>query len=208
MNLTSKRETLKKAYLPLAFVFYKSKVPPNVLTFFSLFSGTLSAIAYYHDNLVTAIVLLLLSGIFDLIDGAVARFMEKPTKFGAVFDWIADKWVDGLVLGVVSLIYAGPMWAPLLVTLSMLHSFIKPVAYAEIGFSAKIKGKIFDPLEGVGFFGRPETHLSLIIFTILEKAHFEIGLTFGIKFITLMTALSLFQRLYYLYKNYGKVEDE
>jgi len=208
MNLTGKRDSLKRLYLPLAFIFYKFKVPPNFITLLSLFTGTFAAVAYYYDNLVTALVLLFFSGLLDLMDGAVARFMERPTKFGAVFDWIADKWVDGLVLGIVGFIYASPIWAIFLVILSMLHSFIKPVAYAEIGFTAKIKGKILDPLEGIGFFGRPETHLTLVIFTILEKAHAQVGLAFGIKLITLMTALSLLTRIFYLYKNFRQVEDE
>ena len=208
MNLTGKRETLKRFYHPFAYVFYKTKTPPNVITLFSLLAGSASALAYYYDNLVAGLFLLILSGILDLVDGAVARFMDKPTKFGAVFDWLADKWVDGLVLGVIGFIYASPTMAILAVTLSMLHSFIKPVVYSEIGFEVRIKGKIMDPLEGVGFFGRPETHLTLCFFTILEKAHFEFGLSFGIKLITLLTALSLLQRIIYLYKNFGKVEDE
>ncbi len=208
MNLTEKRESLKRFYLPLAYVFYKLKTPPNFITLLSLLTGTASALAYYYDNLLTALLLLLLSGLFDLIDGAVARFMERPTKFGAVFDWIADKWVDGLILGTIGYIYAGPTWATFAITLSLLHSFIKPVVYSEIGFEVKIKGKIFDPLEGVGFFGRPETHLALAIFTILEKAHFNTGLAFGLKLITILTALSLLQRIFYLYKKFGKVEDE
>lgn len=208
MNLTEKREALKKFYHPFAYVFYKTKTPPNVITLLSLLTGTTSALAYYYSNLITGLVFLMLSGLLDLIDGTVARNLDKPTKFGAVFDWLADKWVDGLVLGVIGYIYASPSWAILAVTLSMLHSFIKPVVYAEIGFEVKINGKIIDPLEGIGFFGRPETHLTLVFFTLLEKANFELGLSFGLKLITLLTALSLLQRIYYLYKHFGKVEDE
>ena len=44
-----------------------------------------------------------------------------------------------------------------------MNTFIKPVVYAEIGYREKVEGKIDDPLEGVGFFGRPETFLVLIL---------------------------------------------
>ncbi|MFN4197127.1 MAG: CDP-alcohol phosphatidyltransferase family protein [Caldimicrobium sp.] len=208
MNLTGKKEALKKFYVPFAYIFFKTKTPPNVITFFSLLTGTASALAYYYENLLTGLFLLIFSGLFDLIDGTVAREIERPTKFGAVLDWIVDKWIDGLLLGVIGFIYASPSWAILAITFSMLHSFIKPVTYAEIGYESKVKGKITDPLEGVGFFGRPETHLVLYIFTILEKANFELGLSFGIKLITILTAMSLIQRVVYLYKNFGKVLDE
>ncbi|PMP65963.1 MAG: CDP-alcohol phosphatidyltransferase [Thermodesulfobacterium geofontis] len=208
MNLTGKKEYFEKIYSPVGTFLYKLRFPANLITFLSLIMGTASALAYYHGNLIIAMSLLATSGILDLSDGIVARLSGKPTKFGAVFDWIADKWVDGLVLGIVGYFYANPFWAILVVTLTMLHSFIKPVVYAEIGYEVKIKGKIKDPLENVGFFGRPETHLFLIIFTILEKVNAPIGLNYGIKIITLLTLFSLLHRIIYLYKNFGKTYNE
>ena len=208
MNLTGKRNVLQKFYLPLAYLLFWFQTPPNIITLTSLILGTAAALAYYYDHLLSAFLFLLLSGLFDLADGTVARLSGRQTKFGAVFDWIADKWVDGLVLGTVGYFYAGPVWATFAITLSLLHSFIKPVAYAEIGYQNRVKGKIFDPLEGVGFFGRPETHLTLLLFTLFEKTHFPFGLNMAIKVITVLTALSLIQRILYLYKTYRKVEDE
>jgi len=143
-------------------------------------------------------------GLFDLLDGVVARTTGKTTKFGAVFDWIADKWVDGLVLGAIGFTYASPFVAIMAITLSMLHSFVKPVAYAEIGYTERRKGKIVDPLEGVGFFGRPETHITIILFSILERSPIPLGLGFGIKLVALLTLLSLLMRIIYLYRKYGK----
>jgi phosphatidylglycerophosphate synthase len=204
MNLTSKREALKKFYHPLGLVIARTGIHPNLITLLSLFLGTVSAYFFYHQKVLTAVGLLVLSGLFDLIDGTVAREKDKASKFGAVFDWIADKWVDGFVLGAVGFAYASPFTAVTAVTVSMLHSFIKPTAYAEIGYSERVKGKIKDPLEGVGFFGRPETHITLIIFALLERAGFPLGLGFGIKIITLLTLVSLLIRVIYLYKHYGK----
>ncbi len=204
MNLTNKREHLKRLYLPLGIAIARRGVHPNLITLISLFLGTLSAYFFYNERLLTAVALFILSGLFDLLDGVVARETERSSKFGAVFDWIADKWVDGFVLGAVGFTFSSPFVAVTAVTLSMLHSFIKPVAYAEIGYSQKVKGKIVDPLEGVGFFGRPETHLTLIFFALLERAHFPVGLDFGMKLIALLTLISLLMRIIYLYRHYGK----
>lgn len=209
MNLTQKRDYFRKFYYPVGILFYKIHFSANLITFFSLVFGTLSALFYYHNWLITAAFFLFLSGLFDLLDGEVARLTGRPTKFGAVFDWIADKWVDGLILGIVGYLYANPFWATLAVVSSLLHSFIKPVTYAEIGYQVKIKGKIQDPLEKVGFFGRPETHLTLVIFTILEKISGEtLGLEYGIKLITILTLISLGTRMAYLYKHFGREKDE
>jgi len=204
MNLTSKRESLKKLYHPLGEALAKTGIPPNFLTLISLFLGSLSAYFFFHHKPLMGAFLLALSGLFDLMDGVVARLTGKTTKFGAVFDWIADKWVDGFVLGAVGFAYASPFVAITAVVVSMLHSFIKPVAYAEIGYSRRVKGKIIDPLEGVGFFGRPETHITLVAFSLLERTPLPLGLGFGIKLIAFLTLLSLLQRILFLYKHYGK----
>ncbi len=208
MNLTEKRDIFRKIYAPVGVVLFRLNIPANLITLFAFLFGTASALAYYYGHLITAASFLLVSGILDLTDGTVARLSGKPTKFGAVFDWITDKWVDGLILGIVGYIYTDPFWATVAVTSSLLHSFIKPVVYAEIGYQVKVKGKIQDPLENVGFFGRPETHITLIIFTILEKLNAPIGLTYGIKVITILTLLSLLSRIIYLYKNFGRSYDE
>ena len=203
MNLTSKRELLKKIYEPVGLSLAYLHIPPNVITFFSIIAGVLSAYAFYTHHVLTGAILLVISGLLDLADGIVARHNDRATKFGAVLDWLADKFVDGLVLGAVAVAYANPWVAIVLITVNMLHTFIKPVVYAEIGFSQRAKGKIWDPLEGVGFFGRPETHLTLIIFAILER-FFDGILTVGIYLITILSTLSLLQRIYYLYRRFGR----
>jgi len=203
MNLTSKRELLKKIYEPLGLSLAYLNIPPNAITLLSIVAGVSAAYAFYTHHVLTGATLLVISGLLDLADGIVARHNDKATKFGAVLDWLADKFVDGLVLGAVAVAYANPWVAIVLITVNMLHTFIKPVAYAEIGFSQREKGKIWDPLEGVGFFGRPETHLTLITFALLER-FIDGALTVGVYLITLLSTLSLLQRVYYLYKRFGK----
>ena len=206
MNLTSKREVLKKIYEPLGLSLAYLNIPPNVVTLFSVIAGVSAAYAFYTHHVLTGATLLFISGLLDLADGIVARTTGRATKFGAVLDWLADKFIDGLVLGAVGVEFANPWVAIVLVTVNMLHTFIKPVAYAEIGFFQREKGKIWDPLEGVGFFGRPETHMSLIFFALLER-FINGSLTIGVYLITLLTTLSLLQRVYYLYKRFGQDYD-
>ena len=204
MNLTSRRESFRRIYAPIGLALARAGLPPNLITLISLFLGTASAYFFYHEKVLTGAALLILSGLFDLADGMVARETDRASKFGAVFDWIADKWVDGFVLGAIGFAFASPFVAVTAVTVSMLHSFIKPVAYAEIGYSERVKGKIRDPLEGVGFFGRPETHITIVLFALLERAGFPLGLNFGIKLVALLTLISLLVRVIYLYRRYGK----
>lgn len=204
MNLTKRRNYLKKLYSPIGVGLAKLHISPNVITLLATIFGCFSAYFFYIHKPLTAATLLLISGILDLSDGTVARLNDRASKFGAVFDWIADKLVDGFIIGSIGFAYGSPFIAMSAIVFNMLHTFIKPVAYAEIGFSERNKGKIDDPLEGVGFYGRPETHITIVIFSILERLNPEIGLHLGIRVIVILTFLSLSLRILYLLKKYGK----
>ncbi len=207
MNITSKRKTLKKLYEPIGILLVKTHITPNIITIISVLLGVLSAVFFYHKMPLAGATLLFMSGFMDLMDGVVARETEKASKFGAVFDWLADKFVDGLVLFFIGITYSTPVLTALTVVMNMLHTFIKPVAYAEIGFSNREKGKIDDPLEGIGFFGRPETMLTIILFAIFERFGIFGGLQTGYIIIATLTFLSLSQRIIYLYIKYNKDYD-
>ena len=139
---------------------------------------------------------MLLSGLFDFIDGGVARINNKSSKFGAAIDWIVDKYVDCLVLiGIAFSGLADPRIAAIAVFGSMINTFIKPVVYAEMGFDKREDGKIKDPLEGVGIFGRPETAITLIVFSLLNWVNWAVVI------IAIMTNFSALQRIFYLYRH-------
>jgi archaetidylinositol phosphate synthase len=152
-------------------------------------------------------VMLLLSGLFDFIDGGVARINKKASKFGAAIDWIVDKYVDCIVLLGIGL---GCMVDMRIVAIaiigSMINTFIKPVVYAEIGYQQKHDGKIKDPLEGVGIYGRPETIITIIVFSCLSAFTFfgYNAMTIGVAIVAIGTNLSAFQRVLYLYWNRNK----
>ncbi|MBW2967454.1 CDP-alcohol phosphatidyltransferase family protein [Candidatus Woesearchaeota archaeon] len=208
MNLTSYRHIFKKIYYPVAKVLGRMGITPNFITLMAFALGLVAAYLYFKQMVLWALVMLVLSGIFDLMDGAVAVIYRKASKFGSVFDWFADKIVDGCLLGVVGFVYANPLVALIAVVVNMTHSFIKPTAYAEIGFGTRKKGKIIDPLEGIGFFGRPETVITLGVFSILHLFRIPyLDLTTGIYLIAVLTTLSLLWRMIYLYRKFNKVSD-
>jgi CDP-diacylglycerol--serine O-phosphatidyltransferase len=53
---------------------------PNLLTLFNLICGLLAIISILHENVWLAILFMILSVFFDLIDGAVARKLNQTTK--------------------------------------------------------------------------------------------------------------------------------
>ena len=196
MNITKYRDRLIHVIDPLARAFARAGLTPNQITFISLLFGIASALLYATQHVYIAAAALLLSGLFDFIDGGVARINNKSSKFGAAIDWIVDKYVDCLVLiGIAFSGLADPRIAAIAVFGSMINTFIKPVVYAEMGFDKRENGKIKDPLEGVGIFGRPETAITLIVFSLLNWVNWAVVI------IAVMTNFSALQRILYLYRH-------
>ena len=207
MNITALRPRFIRYLEPVAEVFVRLRITPNQISMLALLAGIACAYFFFRHQFVLGSFALILSAIFDLIDGSVARKTDSHSNFGAVLDWIVDKYVDGLVLlgiglsgiPIVSQYFAVPPFTDFAIVAlaiigSLMNTFIKPVVYAEIGYREKVEGKIDDPLEGVGFFGRPETFLFLIVGGIT-------GFIFAsVIIIAVCTNLSAMQRIMYLYR--------
>ena len=207
MNITALRPRFVKYLEPVAEVFVRLRITPNQISLLALIAGGVCAFLFFKREFLLGSLALLISAIFDLIDGSVARKTNAHTNFGAVFDWIVDKYVDAIALlgiglagiPIVSQLLPVPALADfavvtIAVTGSLMNTFIKPVVYAEIGYREKVEGKIDDPLEGVGFFGRPETFLVLILGGVSGYIWVSVII------IAVCTNLSAIQRIIYLYK--------
>lgn len=211
MNITAFRPRAIKILNPLAHACAKTGITPNQLTLLAILSGIACAVLYANRMFVAGSIMLFVSGILDLIDGGVARINNKSSDFGAVFDWIADKYIDALALlgigmsgiAIISRFIAVDAFPAhildfaiiaLAIIGSFMNTFIKPVVYAEIGYDNRENGKIADPLEGIGFFGRPETLIILIIGGI--SGYIWISAII----VALCTNLSAIQRITYLYR--------
>jgi len=207
MNITALRPQFIKYLEPVAGIFVRCHITPNQISVLSLVAGIACAILFFERHFFWGSLALLLSAILDLIDGSVARMTNRHTKFGAVFDWIIDKYIDAIVLlgiglsgtAIISQYVTVPPVTDFAIVAfaiigSLMNTFIKPVVYAEIGYREKVEGKIDDPLEGVGFFGRPETFLVLILGGVTGF------IWLAVIIIAVCTNLSAIQRVMYLYK--------
>ena len=215
MNITALRPRLIGCIDPIGNAFVRIGLKPNQITILSLVFGIACAVCYMQRMFLLGSILLAVSAILDLVDGNVARKTNRKSDFGAVLDWIIDKYVDGLVLlgiglsgtAVISQFLTVPSWVDtaivgLAIIGSLMNTFIKPVTYAEIGYTKKEDGKISDPLEGIGFFGRPETILFLILFGLVSQIWIAVIL------IAVCTNLSALQRILYLARRHGAYKEE
>ena len=73
---------------------------PNIISFFRILLIPLFAVAYFRDELTMSwsLIILIISGVSDVIDGFIARKFNMISDLGKVLDPIADKLTQAVVL--------------------------------------------------------------------------------------------------------------
>jgi CDP-diacylglycerol--glycerol-3-phosphate 3-phosphatidyltransferase len=71
---------------------------PNMATFLGFLFSCVTAVVLATGNLRIGAVMILLSGAFDMVDGALARVRNQKTTFGAFFDSTLDRYSEAVVL--------------------------------------------------------------------------------------------------------------
>jgi CDP-diacylglycerol--glycerol-3-phosphate 3-phosphatidyltransferase len=99
---------------PVARAFIRGNVNPNTITTLGTLLVIGSGVAFGYGAIRVGGVLLLLSGIFDILDGQVARQGGKMTTFGAFYDSTLDRVGEGAVFaGLIFYFLTGPLPAQL-----------------------------------------------------------------------------------------------
>lgn len=80
-------------------------VLPNLCTTASLFFGFLSIVKALDGDFTKAAWLILVAGIFDLLDGRIARLTHTGSKFGAEYDSLVDLSSFGLAPGILMYVW-------------------------------------------------------------------------------------------------------
>jgi len=76
---------------PMMGILSKSGIKPDALTFTGLVVNIGAAYVIATGHFLLGGVLVLVAGLFDLLDGALARFVKQTRKFGAILDSTIDR---------------------------------------------------------------------------------------------------------------------
>ena len=93
---------------------------PNTITCFNLFSGTIAVSFAFEGNLLFATLFILLSAVFDFLDGFLARLLGAYSELGKQLDSLADLVSFGL--------------APSVIVFSLFKEFPYPEAMFDYAF--------------------------------------------------------------------------
>lgn len=72
--------------------------PANIVTSFTVLFGIMCVLSLYFHFFYAAITCLLASGYLDTLDGAIARFRNKNSAGGIIYDIAANRMIEFLVI--------------------------------------------------------------------------------------------------------------
>ena len=173
---------------PVTSLLVKTKLTPNMITITGFLVCIGAAVAIGTGHLVMGGALALGSGVFDLLDGALARAQKSSTKFGALLDSTLDRLSDAaLLLGlVVHYAWQAQEWRVFLAAMALVGSF--SVSYIR----ARAEGLGLECREGL--FTRPERLIVLSLGLLVNQAVIALWI------LAVMGFFTAAQRLFYLWR--------
>ncbi len=96
--IKEKSKTWAKISASIGAAFSHFPLSPNFYTFITLPTAFLGMLALINQNITTGIVLFLLAGFFDIVDGALARHTNRTSSSGAFLDGSLDRFIDFMLI--------------------------------------------------------------------------------------------------------------
>src|SRR3954470_29159 len=178
-----------------------TRISPNVLTFLGLVINVVAAVLFgFASNgnqqrmFLYAGLVIIGAGIFDMVDGRVARATGQVTQFGAFFDSVIDRYSDVALFFGLLVYYARAnrffylVLTALVMVTSVMVSYTRARAESLIG-SCK-----------VGFMERPERIVLIIIGALFNR----MGPVLWV--LAVLSTITVIHRIAYTYQRTRELE--
>jgi CDP-diacylglycerol---glycerol-3-phosphate 3-phosphatidyltransferase len=172
-----------------------TRISPNVLTFMGLVINTAAAFLFGYANAQNNVrmfayagLVIIGAGIFDMVDGRVARQTQQVTVFGAFFDSVIDRYSDVALFFGLLVYYArgNRFFYVVLVAFVMVTSVM--VSYTRARAESLI------PSCKVGFLERPERIVLVILGALFNRMAPVLWV------IAVLSTITVIHRMWYTYQ--------
>lgn len=182
-------------------------LPPNFYTWFTLVPAILGMLAIMRGAIWWGVILFLISGLLDLIDGEVARRLNKTSAYGAFLDGSLDRFVDlMLIFSYFWLPIQTPwlnlgQWLCLAIFFAIMPSF--EVAYANH------RKAVYDPEEKIiwRILNRDEMFFIMLLIPIVAK-YSAIGSGYLLLLLVFLSIVTTLQTLYLTWRIASKTSSQ
>src|SRR3984957_17822560 len=172
-----------------------SRVHPNVLTFLGLVINIWAAFLFAAGRFRTGGIVVIGAGLFDMVDGRVARETNRVTRFGGFFDSVLDRYSDlGVLVGLL-VYYASINRFFYVVLTAIVMTGTVMVSYTR----ARAENTI--PKCKVGFLERPERVVLIIIGALFNRMAQVLWV------IAILSNVTVIHRMIYTWQETKRLED-
>ncbi len=183
---------------PLARLLAKTPITPNAITWVGFLVAVGAAALIVTGHLFAAGFVVLFAGFLDILDGALARYTNRTTRFGAIFDSTLDRLSEAVVLLGILLLFLLAEEQSILFTLVPKEWSIFLVGVTLIGALLvsyiRARSEALGVECQVGLFTRPERVIVLALGLLLNQVVIALGIIAVFSFITVG------QRLLYVWR--------
>ena len=177
----------------VAYLFVNLKIGPNALSFMALISGIGAGVLFFLKHPFWAGIMIVISGLFDILDGKVAVNTNQKSLFGAIVDSALDRYSEFFIyLGLAA--YFSNHWALWLTFWTILGSSMVSYTRARaegLGIECKI-----------GIMQRAERMLLLFLGAMIGSLFniFDPAMITVLAIIAVFSNITAIQRTFYVKK--------
>ena len=163
---------------PFMTILSKTNITPDTLTWIGLAINIITAGFIATGYLIIGGVLVLVAGLFDILDGALARFTNKTTVFGGLLDSTFDRLSEAVIFTGLLILYApfGDVLMVVAIFTAMIGSFLTSYIRSRaegLGLTCS-----------VGLFTRAERVIILCLGLLFDKVLIALAILVVLSFIT------------------------
>ena len=174
--LQSLRPLLTKILNPVA---SRLNINPNIVTVISPFVALVAAYGFANKLLILGTIAILLSGFLDVVDGAVARYHNRSSKFGAFLDSTMDRFAI-IYIGIIFGGYCDWFVGVLAIHSAICVSYVRARAESQgvecnIGIAERaVRMIILMAGAIIGYFAG-DIYFTYIIYILVILSYFTVG---------------------------------
>ena len=195
--LTKLKQKIQQMLTAEATAAHRLGLTPNWISLIGAIFALFAALAYlgWQDGwfyLPLAIIMILLSGFCDALDGIVARLFQQTTAFGGFLDSLLDRYADAAIY--IAIIISGlcwPLWGLMALAGSLLVSYSRARAEA-----VNVK------MESVGIAERAERMIILVVATLIASTRYwppSTVINYAMILLAVLSNFTVLQRGIYAY---------
>ena len=168
------------------------KINPNILTFTGVLISFWAAFEFGYGNFFRGGLVIIAAGLFDMLDGQVARVTQTESRFGAFYDSVIDRYSDVIILQGLMVYYARKQMLEYVVLVGVVFMGAVLTSYARARAESLI------PSCKVGFMERPERIVLLIIGGLANRMEAVLWI------LAILGNWTVINRIYYTWKELPK----